>query len=512
MKHMKKLIAVMLTFVMAFAMAATVFAADINISGGATGSEYEAYKLLNATDGGDGKYSYTLNDKYADAIEKVTKKTGATQIVEYISGLKDNADAIRRFADDVYAKIKTQKLESDYTTNNKNNKFENVEQGYYLIAETKTGNSQDTYSLVMLNTAGKTDINVTTKEGVPTLEKKIKEKNDSTGAETGWQDGADYDLEDEIPFKLTGTVSAKYASYKTYYYAFHDTMSSGLTFLPDSVEVKVDNNGTETSVAKSAYKVEKENLTDGCSFEVIFNDLKKIENVTVTATSKIVVEYKAKLNENAVIGSDGNPNEASLEYNNNPYYEGEGKPDETGKTPKDKVIAFTYKLVANKVDKDNKTLSGAGFTLYKFDNTANDYVKVGNEIKGTTENPITTFTFERLDAGKYKLVETTVPDGYNKAEDLEFTVEGTYETDSTNPKFKDLVIKDKEGNTTISGENKVFTVNLAEGSFNTNVVNVSGTALPTTGGMGTTIFYIIGAILIIGSGVLMITRRRMGKN
>lgn len=497
MKKMKKLLSLVLTVAMIVAMGITTFAADngkttININGGASGSEYAAYKLLNATDGGNGKIAYTLNEKYTSALQAVTGKTKQKDILDYISKL--NAAGTRTFADAVYEKVKTLNLTADKTTSN--DKFENVDQGYYLIVETKTGNAQDTYSLVMLDTAGKDAVNVNTKESTPELVKKVQEKNDSTGDTSNWQDGADYDIGDDVPFQLTGTVSSRYDNYKTYYYAFHDKMSKGLTFDAGSVEVKVDGN----KVDKSKYSIVTNDLEDGCIFEVRINDLKQV-GVTVSAKSKITVDYKATLNGEAVIGSQGNPNEAKLEYSNNPYGDG------TGKTPEDKVIVFTYKLVANKVDKDGKALKGAGFTLYKYNKSKESYEAVGSEIIGTDEEPKTTFEFERLDAGKYKLVETTVPAGYNKAEDIEFTVEATYDTDKLDPKFGELVIKDKNGNTI----NDAFTVDSAKGSASTNVVNLSGTKLPSTGGIGTTIFYVIGGILMVGAGVILVSRRRRSK-
>ena len=204
MKKLKKLFAAMVAMVMAFAMGVTVYAADITITNGAAGSEYAAYKLLNATDGGEGKFAYTLNDKYAAALKEVTGKTEDKDVINYISGL--DADGIRAFADAVFAKIKT--LEPEAKTSD--DKFSGVDQGYYLIAETKTGDEGDTYSLVMLDTAGNDSVTVTTKEDRPELEKKVKEKNDSTGAESDWQDAADYDIGDNVPFQLTGTVDAKY--------------------------------------------------------------------------------------------------------------------------------------------------------------------------------------------------------------------------------------------------------------------------------------------------------------
>ena len=297
-------------------------------------------------------------------------------------------------------------------------------------------------------------------------------------------------INDVVPFKLQGTVPQNYGAYNTYKYVFHDEMSSGLTFDASSVVVKVDGN-----TIASGYSVVTTDLKDDCTFEIQFDDLKNITEVK--AGSTITVEYDATLNKNAVIGSAGNPNQAKLEYSNNPYGDG------TGKTPWDKVIAFTYQLVANKVDKDGAPVEGAGFTLYKWSNEQNKYVAVGSEIKG-----VTIFTFKGVDAGQYKLVESTVPEGYTKAEDLEFTVVATYDTKNAEPKFGTLTIE--AGDKVISdGEDKVFTVNLAAGSFTTDVVNLTGTTLPSTGGMGTTVFYVVGGGLMAVAVVLLVTKKRM---
>lgn len=501
MKKMKKLVGILLTLAMVVAMSITTFAkpGTITISGGANGSEYAAYKLLNATDGGAGKYAYTLNTKYTSILETATEKTTEKEIVDYISEL-DTA-ATRTFADEIYKAIKSEKLAADGESGT--SKEIAADTGYYLIVETKVGNTQDTYSLAMLGTVGNDGLTITTKEGTPKLEKKVQEKNDSTGATTDWQDGADYDLGDPVPFKLTGTVSDRYDSYGTYYYAFHDKMSDGLTLKEDSVKVSVD--GTPIT---SGYNVVTTGFEDECTFEIRFDNLKAIENADgqklVKSTSIITVEYTATLNGEAVIGSAGNPNEAHLEYSNNPYGE------DTGKTPEDKVIVFTYKLVANKKDGSGNDLNGAGFTLYKLNNGS--YEAVGAEIVGTENNPVHRFEFNRLDAGQYKLVETTVPAGYNKAEDLIFTVEATYDDNSAVPGFGSLVIKDKDGKVISDDKNKVFTVDISEGSATTDVVNLSGTELPSTGGMGTTILYVVGAILVIGAGILLVTKKRMGAN
>ena len=204
MKLTKKVLALILSVAMILAMSVTVFATDITITGGDTGSEYAAYKLLDLTTSKNGNktnYSYTLNDKFRTILYTVTSKDSDEDVVDYISKLNE-ADT-RNFADSVYSQINSSnpKILADYTTNN--DKFENVAQGYYLITETKigtVGNPAQTgsLSLVMLNTAGQDNIDVVTKESVPTVVKKVKDVNDSTGDVTGWQDSADADINDEL--------------------------------------------------------------------------------------------------------------------------------------------------------------------------------------------------------------------------------------------------------------------------------------------------------------------------
>ncbi len=137
-------------------------------------------------------------------------------------------------------------------------------------------------------------------------------------------------------------------------------MSAGLTLDASSVKVYVD--GTALDASEYTVVTDTAKLTDGCTFEVIITDLKQV-SVTATASSKITVEYSATLNDNAEIGSTGNPNTAYLEFSNNPYGDG------TGKTTEDKVIVFTYEIDVNKVDESGAALSGAGITLYNYDAT-----------------------------------------------------------------------------------------------------------------------------------------------
>ena len=470
MKNMKKIASVVLALVMVFAMASVAFAANITINGGATGAEYAAYKLLNATNSGD-NYAYTLNGKYTAVLQEVTGKTTQADIVAYIEGL--DAEGIRDFADAVYAQIKA--MDPDYTT--ANDAFTNVDQGYYLIAETKIGadtdeGSDDSVSLVMLDTAGQDDIQVSTKEDVPTVEKKVQDTNDTTGATSGWQDSADYDLGDDVPFQITGTVSAKVADYNTYYYAFHDTLSEGLTY-----------NGDYKVVLDGVDVTNKFVLTqNGQKLDFVCEDL-KTAGVELSGDETVVLTYTAELNANSKIGAEGNPNEVYLEYANNPYT------NDKGETKVDKVIVFTYEVIVNKTDKDGNALEGAEFTLYK---KAAD--GTWNEVAGTKAG--TVFTWSRLDDGDYKLEETKAPDGYNKVDDIEFTISAEHDIESDDPKL-----------TSLSGGN--FTANVTAGTLTTDVENRAGSLLPETGGMGTTLFYMLGGLLVVGAAILLVSKKRM---
>lgn len=493
MKHTKRILAMVMTVIMVLSLATTAFAANITIENGASGSEYAAYKLLNATDGGDDKIAYTLNGTYTTILQTVTGKSTEAEIIAYISGL--NAEDARTFADDVYAKIVEGGITADYTADD--NTFEGVAQGYYLIAETKVGDTTDTFSLVMLDTAGQSNITVKTKEDKPTVEKKVEEKNDTTGDTPTWGDSADYDLNDTINFKITGTVSSKYADYESYYYSFQDNMTDGLTLNPDSIKVMIGSVDVTTQFAKT---------TTDHSFTLSAN-LKELSGVSITGETEVIVTYTATLNENAVSGTDGNTNKVVLEYENNPYHEGAGdgnpitpdKPEKPGKTPEDTNVVFTYEVVIDKVDKDGNALPGAGFTLYKLDNGGN-WNAVGTEITGST-----TFEFKKLDEGKYKLVETTVPNGYNKADDVEFEIVSTLEGEA----LTGLLVKDAEGNVISEGEKPPFTVILADGKIKADVENQAGTELPETGGMGTTLFYAFGSVMVLCAVVLLVTKKRM---
>lgn len=227
-------------------------------------------------------------------------------------------------------------------------------------------------------------------------------------------------------------------------------------------------------LTKDQYQVTTTEKDGKTVLSIVITDVKAVADITQDE-NKVVVEYNATLNENAVIGSAGNTNDVELTYSNNPNATGDGttKPADTGKTPKDTVKVFTYQTIINKVDQDGKALSGAEFTLVKKNKDGSTKnVDVVKNAEGKS------FTFKGLDAGNYVLEETKTPDGYNTIKAIEFTIDADY---------------DKE----------------ADDSLKADIVNRKGSLLPSTGGMGTTILYVIGSILVLVAAILLITKKRM---
>ena len=444
-------------------------------------SNFAAYRLLDVTTTKDSEgqdvYKYSVNAKYRTILTSLTGKQTDSEIITAISKLSESE--IREFADNFYAQ-NTQAADESTT----DAEFKDIPQGYYLIVETETNGDNDSISLVMLDTAAKETVEIKTKEDIPSTEKKVMDTNDSTGETSDWQDSSDYDIGDSVPFKFTAHLPSNYDAYEKYELAFHDTESKGLTFNEDSVIIKV--NGT--AVAPTFYDI-KTNV-NGETFVITIDDAKQI---AANSSDIITVEYTSVLNEDAVIGSLGNPNKMYITYSNNPYGEGQGK------SPEDIVIVFTYTTIVNKVDGAGDPLKGAGFTLYKFDAKAGEYLPVSDEISG---EDITTFQFKGIDDGIYKLVETTVPAGYNQAADVEFTVIAQHDEESADPKLNSLSITPESA----------FVIDVPQGSLTIDIENLTGLELPSTGGIGTTIFYIIGGVLVLTGGVLFITRKKVDKD
>ncbi len=587
-KVLKGLVAVAATAAMAvagFAGASTAMAdpattTNITISDATQNDEFNAYKLLNLTTSVEGQgadqttnYSYTVNGKYRSVLttainalklNAVPTATGTTEadqdkaIIDYVTKNVVNNETTtgdqvtaRKFAEKVREQIVASdsfkgadgKLDSnnadghataseEYTKADNRTKaykatLSNMSQGYYLIVQTKAaGADGKTMSQVILDTHGQDATDVTVKKDTVTLTKKVQENQDGVAnpAKDNWQNGADYNIGDDVPFKLTGTLPTDYANYAAYKYVFHDSPSTGLTVKKDSIEVyknEVSDANKLVAATGSTSGYEVSSVTDESnSFTVTFDNLKTAQmsngnDANIAATDKIIVTYKATLNNQAKRGATGNPNEAWLEFSNDQYNTGEGSP--TGNTPHDKVIVFTFDIVVNKYKNsvtDANKLNNAGFTLYKSTDGTN--WSRAQELNNAGNNT-NVFRFNGLDSGYYKIVESKVPDGFTKADDVIFTVEATYDATSDAPTLTGLVVKDANGSVISTGENAKFTLSgityddteSANAQISTNIINKSGNELPSTGGMGTVLLYVAGiAVFVLAGATLVMALRR----
>ena len=467
MKKHNKILSFLLTLAMVMSLNVTAFAAEetytITINNDKTGHTYEAYQIftgkLSNNVLSDIQWGTGISEEGKAALQEAYKAETADGVAEAIA--KENNAAA--FADKAAAYLTEEAAtsiegEGTYT-------ISGLKPGYYLVKD-RTVSGNDAYTDYIVEVVENSTVDP--KSSIPSVEKKVQEN--STEA---WQDAADYNIGDNVPFKLTATLGSNLSGYETYKLVFHDELSNGLAFNNDvkvTVGEKVLNTG-DFSVVSS-----------GNQLTVTIDDVLKHG---AEAGSKVTVEYTAKLNENAVIGSAGNPNKVTLEFSNNPNSES------TGTTPEDKVIVFTYQLDVNKTDGE-KPLAGAGFTLYRQEDSG--WVKVGEEVKG---EDMTSFTWEGLDAGHYKLVETTTPAGYNTMKDIEFDITASYDLDSADPQLKSLNGGD------------LFTGEVSTGVLTGTVVNNAGSTLPETGGMGTKLFYGLGGILVAGAAILLVAKKRM---
>lgn len=539
---MKKLLSILLALTLILSMSAVALAAENgNTTMSITGSDrvYNGYQLLTLTvslkgdehhpEGCDGNhtddcynYAYSVNDKYRAILQaetfanagaslwganKPADASGATdaQILEHLS--KQSSDSgdtfgtLRSLADRIYMAIKTAGLAPDAEDIQDT---ASISQGYWMFADvTDLEGEYDANSLVMVDTKGESDITVTPKVAMPTIEKKVKDIEDSEDGDISdnpWHDSADHDIDGvAIPFKLTAAPPNNAAYYSTYELIFHDTISAGLTLDKSSFKVYIYDSKYKADVdtdlndhvadVTDYFTITTEGLTDGCTFEVSCKNILAIPGVH--KDTAFVVYYEASLNENAVIGAAGNPNEVKLEFSNNPYEEG------TGMTEYDKVTVFTYQLTINKIDSHGHTLAGAGFTLYK-KNIAGEYVAIGEELKVDADgNELTTFTWKGLDDGDYKLVETTVPEGYNALADVLFTVSAVHEENAVDPQLLSL-----DGGLMGTGE-------VTTGTITKDIVNQTGTVLPETGAEGTFLLIATSTLFVMVACVFMVTRKKM---
>lgn len=490
MKRVKRVLALLAALALVLAMAVPAFADEANLYTisvpAGSNHTYQVYQIFTG-DYSNGKLSnvkWGQNSKNRDKGVDVGGKV-SENMLNRLAAVVSSSDADKLAVIEQYANLSENGM--DTVSESKSIK---VAAGYYLFKDTTTGISGNTYIAEVVG-----NVLIKAKNShVPGFEKKLKDKNDTTENDfSGWQDVADHDIGDEIPFKLEGTVPADYdAEYTSYYFAFHDEEEAGLTFNPKSVKVYVDDTEITTGFEL------KTTPTDDCSFEVVFNNLKDIK--AVHAGSTIRVEYTSTLNENAVIGGNGNLNRAKLQYSNNPR-----NVESKGETVWDNVVVFTYQVVVNKYANsvaENNKLKGAEFTLTKKlkDGTTKD-IAVAKSQDGVR------FTFKGLDDGEYTLTETVTPEGYNTIEPITFNVSANHEINWDGTGNRSALLESLTGN---KGTGEItFTSDKGTGALTTDIINKSGTVLPSTGGMGTTVFYVVGGGLMAVAVVLLVTKKRM---
>ena len=508
MKSTKKLLALLLSAILLLSLLPAAFATEpeapaaattynLTITGTQNGRQYELYQVFTGTLHTDENGNKILSDVVYGKSWRDQTLVG-TPVSENVLNAYVKGDGKANI--DNFLPHKSDTSFANTTAIDDKATFANLPAGYYVVLEVGEVIGHAAKSECIIQVVG--DTSVAAKMEVPTSQKKVKDTNDSIAdSTTGWQDSADYDIGDNVPFQLTATVAKNILDFKgPYALTFHDTQSAGLTFNPGSVKVMIDG----TLVTTGYTVVTGEDITDGCTFHVKFNDLKVYKEQRIQGGSVVTVEYTSTLNENAQIGSVGNPNEMHITFSNNPNSD---QPEENGETPKDKVIVFTFQLDVFKMDgTSGMPMEDAEFTLYKMNHISGEfesYKVIKPEQADGSDNADRikhVYHFKGLDDGTYKLVETVTPRGYNTADPIEFTITAEHDVLSDNPKL-----------TSLSGDNTII-LNVGastSGIFTTYVQNFKGNTLPSTGGMGTTIFYVLGSILAVGAAILLVSKKRM---
>ena len=543
MKISKKLVSVLLVLTMLVALSVSVLADDttstytITIDKATSGHTYNAYKVfsgdlsgnvLSTITWGDDVNSSALLAALQDDAKFIVSGTNifasasdAAGVAKALTGQKDNSDIMKEFAQVVGKNLSataTPAVSGNYDADKKEYTITGLTAGYYFVKDANAVTGDDASTRYILNVVK--DITVEPKSSVPTVEKKVQENSTKyttdAGYGAGYNDVADYNIGDTVPFELIGTLPTNYADYTTYNYVFTDTLSAGLSVPSTFTFTATAKTGDTVTDVTTSFTSTVTAKTDGTtSIAFACANLKTIQGLT--AASTITIKYSATLNSGAVIGLPGNPNEVYLTFSNNPNKGGEG---EKGTTPTDKVIVFTYELDTTKVDGSDttKTLAKAEFELYKTVDGTNNYAVVTDgkltgwttdEAKATklTSDANGLFKVAGLDDGTYYLKETKAPAGYNllaapvKLAITATTANGQNWTGTAADALTALSIK--------VGNSDAVTGDTAKGTVAATIENNAGSTLPSTGGIGTTLFYVIGILLMSGAAVLLVTKKKM---
>lgn len=538
------------------------------------GKKFNIYKIFDAQNS-DGMESinYTMNPVYEQALKNATGKDTEYAIIDYIQTLNTNV-----IVNDV---SHTQKNETRYSEfryfveklRNEIVKLQNeptqvvtvpedatdsytleVPYGWYIVDEvTSVEGSHSASSLCMVNTANP-DVTIDIKSDYPVIKKQILEDDNKSSIgvdKDGWNDVADFEIGQTIPYRYL-TYVPNMNGYNTYYFSMHDRMDSALTFNPDSVVVKV---GKFTLEKDIDYKVVTESIPTDETFQIQIIDLKNTVNKYFYAdeadanpeTEKIYgqeinVEYTATLNDKAQLdtGRSGFENDVKLEFSNNPDSDGQGQ---TGETPWDTVVAFTFRTNGVKVNDQNPELKleDARFRLYSDKECKNEvYVKKATATEGYIVINRDSFTGNTapdeavemisdkngmfniigLDSQTYYLKETVAPDGYRLLKDpIQIDIKATYceqnrdnyikgdgATDKTLQKLEATAHFKECYDQSFNEYDNNLTTSVEDGSINLKVVNKVGSKLPATGSIATII--LIGAGTAIMGSVLIKNRKK----
>ena len=533
-KAIKKLLAALLAVAMVCAMAIPAFAYDTKEDIDKNHC-YDAFQIFDGVVSDDNTISNVKWGKNIPHPEDFLPKLRADST---LSSEFANADSLQKVLDVMkdwktsddnsiaFARFVCNYIYTDANANSTPVKqgghtggFELDEAGYYLIVDTSPFSEGDSYhaynSFLLKVTKAYYHIQITPKVEKPTVEKKVYDNDDNSswGDNDGWGSSADHAINEEFQFQLIATLPASenngraYDYYDKYTVRFNDTLSNGITY--DRLDsVVINSNGHTYDIPKDSpkYNVDVSHLESDHSFVVSIPDVKTCvadAGFNLNDGATITVTYTAHLNENAAVnGSAENKNSVRLQYSNNPRPDGEYWGHTPNYTPESEVYVYTYQL-NNTKHQDSETgpvLAGAGFRLYSGkDCTKEQEIKLKKNTTDGTYSPYFgadagdemfsdehgQFNVKGLDAGTYYLKETTTPDDFTPC--------------SVIPPV------------TIKANHKGNQVDLNGSTLSTTIINkkAGGITLPSTGGIGTTIFYVVGGGLMVAAIVLLVTKKRM---